>query len=107
MPLYSAHVICSLTCFLLTTFSTGYIGIITKIVRVDDVYAAGKVTDHVIALPTTKTALNTFMNGQTLSCIVHLLVSSEIPSLLLLYKGFMPLDIILTLLPFGRTDSHR
>ncbi|KAG0302814.1 hypothetical protein BGZ98_007204 [Dissophora globulifera] len=49
----------------------GYMAIFTKIVKVDDVYVAGKVTGHVATLPTTKTALRSFLDGSTLSCIVN------------------------------------
>ncbi|KAF9360656.1 hypothetical protein BGX34_007650 [Mortierella sp. NVP85] len=52
---------------------SGYLGFMAKIMWVEDVYVSGKVTDHVISLPTTKTALNKFMDGHSLSCIVHFL----------------------------------
>ncbi|KAG0243433.1 hypothetical protein B0O80DRAFT_453663 [Mortierella sp. GBAus27b] len=55
----------------------GFMGIFTQIVKVDDVFVANKITEHVATLPTTKASLKNFLDGSTLSCILNFLDRTE------------------------------
>ncbi|KAF9189221.1 hypothetical protein BGZ51_009744 [Haplosporangium sp. Z 767] len=51
----------------------GFMGSFTKIMSFEDIYVAGKITDTIIALPTTKHTLLKFLDGKSVSVLLNFL----------------------------------
>ncbi|KAI7826609.1 hypothetical protein BC939DRAFT_114213 [Gamsiella multidivaricata] len=56
---------------------SGYMGIFSKVVKLDDIYVAGRVTDQVVTLPTSMYTLRQFLEGSSLSVIINFLSHLE------------------------------
>ncbi|KAG0247423.1 hypothetical protein BG011_001538 [Mortierella polycephala] len=51
----------------------GFMGSFTKLMSFEDIYVAGKITDTIITLPTTKHTLLKFLNGKSVSVLLNFL----------------------------------
>lgn len=56
----------------------GFMGAFTKIMKLEDIYIAGKVTDTIVTLPTSRHALSTFLDGRSIAVLRNFLVSKTL-----------------------------